>query len=180
MGRRLSQDDVLRLAREAGVWTATLGSVVRVRDSLLFTIKVYDVADRSQILSAQAMAPEKGDLQAAFRTLAGQILAVSGAPTSGLAEMEPPTRSLAAYKSYIEGIQLRSRWSIDSAVIAFRRAVAEDPQFRAGLLRTEPGAGVDGTREPHADVHRAMRTARCAMPTRAARRNGSSSRATAR
>jgi len=129
MGRRLSQDDVLRLAREARVWTATLGSVVRVRDSLLFTIKVYDVADRSQILSAQAMAPEKGDLQAAFRTLAGQILAVSGAPTSGLAEMEPPTRSLAAYKSYIEGIQLRSRWSIDSAVIAFRRAVAEDPQF---------------------------------------------------
>ena len=129
MGRRLSQDDVLQLAREARVWTATLGSVVRVRDSLLFTIKVYDVADRSQILSAQAMAPEKGDLQAAFRTLAGQILAVSGAPTSGLAEMEPPTRSLTAYKAYIEGIQLRSRWSIDSAVIAFRRAVAEDPQF---------------------------------------------------
>lgn len=129
MGRRLSQDDVLRLAREARVWTATLGSVVRVRDSLLFTIKVYDVADRNQILSAQAMAPEKGDLQAAFRTLAGQILAVSGAPVAGLAEMEPPTRSLSAYKAYIEGIQLRSRWSMDSAVAAFRRAVAEDPQF---------------------------------------------------
>ena len=83
MGRRLSQDDVLRLAREAGVWTATLGSVVRVRDSLLFTLKVYDVADRSQLLSAQAIAPEKGDVQSAFRTLAGQILAVAGAPQAG-------------------------------------------------------------------------------------------------
>ena len=129
MGRRLSQDDVLRLAREAGVWTATLGSVVRVRDSLLFTLKVYDVADRSQLLSAQAIAPEKGDVQSAFRALAGQVLAVAGAPSSGLAEMEPPTRSLSAYQSYIEGIQLRSRWSIDSAVTAFRRAITEDPQF---------------------------------------------------
>ena len=129
MDRRLSQDDVLKLARDAGTWTATLGSVVRVRDSLLFTIKVYDVADGSQLLSAQAMAPDKGDVQSAFRALAGKVLAVAGAPATGLAEMEPPTRSLAAYQAYIEGIQLRSRWSIDSAVSAFRRAIAEDPQF---------------------------------------------------
>ena len=129
MGRRLSQDDVLRLARDAGVWTATVGSVVRLRDSLLFTIKVYDVATRSQLLSAQATAPEKGDVQPAFRTLSGQILAVAGAPTTGLAEMEPPTRSLSAYQAYIEGIQLRSRWSIDSAISSFRRATADDPHF---------------------------------------------------
>jgi hypothetical protein len=152
MGRRLSQDDVLRLARDAGVWTATLASVVRVRDSLLFTIKVSDVADRSQILGAGHGAG-KGDLQAAFRTLAGQILAVSGAPTSGLAEMEPPTRSLTAYKAYIEGIRLRSRWSIDSAVTAFRRAVAEDPHFALAYYELSQ-ALVWTERASPADVHR--------------------------
>jgi tetratricopeptide (TPR) repeat protein len=129
MDRRLSQDDVLRLARDAGVWTATLGSVVRVGDSLLFTIRVYDVANRKQLLSAQAMAADKGDIQPAFRVLAGEILDVAGAPRTGLLEMEPPTRSFAAYQAYIEGIQLRNRWSIDSAELAFRRAVTEDPEF---------------------------------------------------
>lgn len=129
MDRRLSQDDVLRLAREAGMWTATLGSVVRVRDSLTVTVKVYDVADRSQLLSASVTVPEKGDVPAAFRQLAGKILDVAGAPKSGLADVEPPTRSLAAYQAYIDGIQLRSRWAIDSAVTAFQRAITEDPSF---------------------------------------------------
>ncbi len=129
MDRRLSQDDLLQLAREAGVWTATVGSVVHVRDSLLFTIKVYDVASRKQLLSAQAMAPDKGDVQAAFRGLAGEVLSAAGAPATALLETEPPTRSLSAYKAYIEGIQLRSRWSIDSAEVAFRNAIALDPHF---------------------------------------------------
>ena len=50
------------------------------------TVKVYDVADRSQILSARAMAPDKGDVQAAFRSWRDRSSTVSGAPTSGLAE----------------------------------------------------------------------------------------------
>lgn len=128
-GSRLSQDDVLRLAHEAGVWTATLGSVAKLGDSLVFTVKAYDVGSRSQLVSARAAVADTSDVQEAFRQLASQILEVSGAPTASLLDVEPPTRSLSAYRAYIEGIQERSRWNVDSAIALFRKAVAADPTF---------------------------------------------------
>lgn len=128
-GSRLSQDDVLRLASAAGVWTATLGSVAKLGDSLVFTVKAYDVASQGQLLSARAAVQDTSDVQEAFRQLASQILEVSGAPKASLLDVEPPTRSLAAYRAYIEGIQERSRWNVDSAIALFRKAVAADPTF---------------------------------------------------
>jgi serine/threonine-protein kinase len=126
---RLGQEDVLRLARMAGVWTATVGQVFRGRDSLVFTVKGYDVAKGDQVLVARAAVADSGDIQEAFRQLAAQVLEVAGAPSTALRDVEPPTRSLAAYRAYIEGIQARSRWRLDSAALAFRRAVTEDPTF---------------------------------------------------
>ncbi len=129
---RLSQEDVLRLARAAGVGTATLGTVARAGDSLLIAVKVYDVARGLELLSAEASAPDTRDfaaLQPAFRALASQILELAGAPVGQLGEVEPPTRSLAAYRAYIEGVQARSRWDLPGATAAFRRAVAEDHAF---------------------------------------------------
>ncbi|HEX5819454.1 MAG TPA: protein kinase [Gemmatimonadales bacterium] len=125
---RLSQEDVLRLAREAGVWTATVGSVSQFGDSLSFTLKVYDVARGELLTTARAAVPDTGDVPGAFRALAREVLATAGAP-SQLADVEPPTRSIAAYRAYIEGIQARSRWDIAEATSAFRRAVAADPGF---------------------------------------------------
>jgi serine/threonine-protein kinase len=125
---RLSQEDVLRLAREAGVWTATVGSVSQFGDSLSFTLKVYDVARGELLSTARAAIPVTGDVPGAFRALAREVLSTAGAP-SQLADVEPPTRSIAAYRAYIEGIQARSRWDIAEATSAFRRAVAADPGF---------------------------------------------------
>ena len=125
---RLSQDDVLRLAREAGVGTATVGSVNQFGDSLSFTLKVYDVARGELLTTARAAVPADGDVPAAFRTLAGEVLVTAGAP-SQLADVEPPTHSIEAYRAYIEGIQARSRWDIDEAATAFRRAVGFDSTF---------------------------------------------------
>jgi serine/threonine-protein kinase len=125
---RLSQEDLLRLAREAGVWTATVGSVSQFGDSLSFTLKVYDVARAELLTTARAAVPDTGDVPAAFRALAREVLATAGAP-SQLADVEPPTRSIAAYRAYIEGIQARSRWDMEEATSAFRRAVRADPAF---------------------------------------------------
>lgn len=126
---RLGQEDVLKLARMAGVWTATVGQVFRGRDSLIFTVKGYDVARGDQVLVARAAIADSGDIQDAFRQLASQVLELAGAPTASLQEVEPPTRSLAAYRAYIEGIQARSRWDLDSAVVLFRQAVTQDSAF---------------------------------------------------
>ncbi len=125
---RLSQEDVLRLAREAGVWTATVGSVSQFGDSLSFTLKVYDVVRGELLTTARAAIPDTGDVPGAFRLLAREVLATAGAPAQ-LADVEPPTHSIAAYRAYIEGIQARSRWDIPEAERAFRRAVAADPGF---------------------------------------------------
>jgi hypothetical protein len=125
---RLSQEDVMRLAREAGVWTATVGSVSQFGDSLSFTLKVYDVARAELLATARAAVPDTGDVPGAFRTLAREVLSTAGAPAQ-LADVEPPTHSIAAYRAYIEGIQARSRWDMDEATSAFRRAVRADPAF---------------------------------------------------
>jgi serine/threonine-protein kinase len=125
---RLGQEDLLRLAREAGVWTATVGSVSQFGDSLSFTLKVYDVARAELLTTARAAVPDTGDVPGAFRVLAREVLATAGA-SAQLADVEPPTHSLAAYRAYIEGIQARSRWDIAEATSAFRRAVRADPAF---------------------------------------------------
>ena len=157
MGRRLSQDDVLRLAREAGVWTATLGSVVRVRDSLLFTIRSTTSPTGASSSRRRPWRRTRATCRRRSARWRAQILAVVGRAARGLAEMEPPTRSLSAYKAYIEGIQLRSRWSIDSAVTAFRRAVTEDPQFALAYYELSQALVWTERASPDADVHRVRR-----------------------
>lgn len=127
--QRLSQDDVLRLAREAGVWTATLGSVVRTPDSVFIDVQVYDVASREQLSAPRVALAASGDIAAAFGRLADEILDVAGVAKSQRIDIEPPTRSIAAYRAYVEGIEARSRWDIPVAQAAFRRAVEEDSSF---------------------------------------------------
>lgn len=127
--QRLSQDDVLRLARAAGVWTAILGSVVRTPDSLLVDVEVYDVASEEQLSAPRVAIASSGDVTAAFGRLADQILDLAGVARSQRLSVEPPTRSLAAYRAYIEGIEARSRWDLPEARAAFGRAVAADSAF---------------------------------------------------
>jgi tRNA A-37 threonylcarbamoyl transferase component Bud32 len=144
---RLSQEDVLRLAREAGAWTATVGSVSQFGDSLSFTLKVYDVARAELLTTARAAVPDTGDVPSAFRALAREVLATAGAP-SQLADVEPPTHSIAAYRAYIEGIQARSRWDIAEAARAFRRAVAADPGFALAYYELSQALSVSDAFNP--------------------------------
>jgi serine/threonine-protein kinase len=126
--RRLSQDGVIALARDAGVWTAATGSLVPIRDSIRVNLNVYDVASGKQLRSASATAP-LDDPGLAFQALASEILDLSDAPQASLIEVDPPTRSLAAYRAYLDGIVARNRWSLDSAGRAFRRAIQLDSTF---------------------------------------------------
>jgi eukaryotic-like serine/threonine-protein kinase len=125
---RLSRDGVLGMAREAGVWTATIGSIVPVEGQLRVSLTVYDVASGDQLTRATAQAGE-ANIAAAFDSLATQILNLADVPRGALIDVEPPTRSLEAYRAYIEGIEARSRWEIDSAAAAFRRAIELDSMF---------------------------------------------------
>jgi serine/threonine-protein kinase len=125
----LSRDDAVRLARAAGVWTTTVGSILRLGDRVRITVRVYDVTTRRQLTSAAVEARPDSTLPLAFASLADQILDVAGAARAALRAVEPPTRSLAAYEAYIEGVAARSRWDIPRAIAAFRRAVTADSSF---------------------------------------------------
>jgi serine/threonine-protein kinase len=125
----LSRDDAVRLAREAGTWTATIGSLLRLGDQVRITVRVYDVTTRRQLTQASIEARPDSTLPAAFGSLANQILDVAGAPRSALTDVAPPTSSLAAWQAYIEGVEARSRWDMPRAAEAFRRAVAADSTF---------------------------------------------------
>ena len=133
-GAQLSQGDVIGLARQAGVWTATTGVVVpRGTDSVALTVKVYDVAAERLLATASAVAPADADLSPAFKSLADQILRVAGVPRGSVADVEPPTRSIEAYRAYVEGIEARSRWELDRAQDAFARAIASDSSFALAI-----------------------------------------------
>ena len=103
--------------------------MIRADDSLRITLRVYDVATRAQVGTLQATAAEEDALPAAFGRLAAQVLALAGAPADIRESLDPPTRSVAAYKAYVMGIAARSRWQPGQAVSAFQRAVTLDTTF---------------------------------------------------
>jgi serine/threonine-protein kinase len=128
--RPLSREDALEMARRSGVWTATTGSLIRLNnDSLRITVRVYDVATEDELSTAVVAVHRDSALTDAFDALGRSILAVAGAPAAAILDVEPPTRSIEAYRAYIDGMLARNRFDLDSARIAFRHAVDRDPEF---------------------------------------------------
>ncbi len=126
----ISRDDAFAMARRLGVWTATTGSLVRLNnDSMRITVRVYDVASERELSTASVAVSRDSALTEAFDVLGQEILEVAGAPPTAVVDMEPPTRSIDAYRAYIDGMLARNRFDLDSAKVAFRRAVDRDPQF---------------------------------------------------
>jgi tetratricopeptide (TPR) repeat protein len=118
------------MARRLGVWTATTGSLVQLNnDSMRITVRVYDVASERELSTATVAVSRDSALTEAFDALGQEILEVAGAPPTAVVDMEPPTHSIDAYRAYIDGMLARNRFDLDSAQVAFRRAVDEDPQF---------------------------------------------------
>jgi len=125
----LSTGDAIKLAKSAGVWTATIGSVIKLGNEIQLTANVYDVATGNRLSTASARAGSDSALAMAFDSLANQLLDVAGAPRSARLDVEPPTTSIDAYRAYIRGIEATTRWNITGARDEFRRAVDLDPSF---------------------------------------------------
>lgn len=140
----LSQDDAIRLARRADVWTTTVGSIIRLQDSLRITLRVYDVASRTQLRELTATAPDENALPEAFGRLGAQLLELAGAPQAVRTAADPPTRSVAAYRAFVEGVAARSKWQLDAAVDAFERTIRADSTFALGYYELSQALGARG------------------------------------
>lgn len=131
---QLSLDDARRMARAAGVWTVTIGSVFKFGDRISVEVKAYDVASGNELRRDSAAVVGDSALPNAFKELADRMLAAVGAPVGQLAGEDPPTRSIEAWTAYIQGIRERSQWHVDSAKASFARATTADPNFAVAWL----------------------------------------------
>ena len=150
-GAALSREDALRLARAAGMRTATIGTVLPGDgETLRLTVRVYDVESGELVTTASATSDGEAALPAAFTSLADQLLSLAGAPTGALPSVEPPTRSIDAYRAYVEGIEARSSWEIADAIAAFRRAVTADSSFALAYYELSQAVAVQEGTNPDA------------------------------
>ncbi|HEU4570154.1 MAG TPA: serine/threonine-protein kinase, partial [Gemmatimonadales bacterium] len=151
----LSLDDARRMARAAGVWTTSIGSVFKFGDRITVDLKLYDVTSGTELTRDSAVVESDSALPTAFRVLAERVLGRLGAPVAQLQGAEPPTRSIAAWAAYVRGLEQRSRWEVDSARGAFAEATAADPGFALAWLERSRLALTDawlrGSRE-YADL----------------------------
>jgi len=131
---QLSLEDARRMARDAGVTAVTLGSVYKFGGKITVQLKVYSVASGNEILVDSATVVADSLLPNAFRELGDDLLSAVGAPVAQLAGQEPPTKSINAWAAYVEGIEDRSAWRIDSAKAAFARATKADSTFAIAWL----------------------------------------------
>jgi tetratricopeptide (TPR) repeat protein/tRNA A-37 threonylcarbamoyl transferase component Bud32 len=125
----MTQAEALRLAREAGVWTASVGSILPERDSIQITLRLYDVASGRQLRQVSVAAAGDSALPAAFMALANQIFDLARVPDAALIEADPPTRSIVAWKAYAGGLHYFTHLQFDSAVVLFHQARLADPRF---------------------------------------------------
>ena len=119
-----------RLAREAGVWTIVMGDYTQVGDSLHIVARLYDVASGRQLETAQIGGTPGEDVRPLFDGLAARLLDLSGAPegtATGLARAT--TGSLAAFRSYLDGLEHLNHWDLAAAERDFRAAVEVDSTF---------------------------------------------------
>jgi serine/threonine-protein kinase len=130
VGDDIGLDMARRLAREAGVWTVVLGDFTPAGDSLHLTARMFDVASGKRVDVARVDARPESDVRPLFDELAAKLLDLSGAPNEiriGLARST--TQSLAAFRSYLAGVEQLNRWDLAGAEQNLQRAIALDTTF---------------------------------------------------
>jgi TolB-like protein len=125
-----------RLARAGGAWTLVLGDFSRAGDSLHLVARTYDVASgrRLEVIQVDGLAGD--DVRPLFDEMAAHLLDLSGAPAEGRATLaSATTASLAAYRSYLHGVDALNHWRLAEASAALERAVAIDSSFGLAHFR---------------------------------------------
>ncbi|MCI0595857.1 MAG: tetratricopeptide repeat protein, partial [candidate division Zixibacteria bacterium] len=122
-----------KIAQRAGVRTMLLGTVLQSQPKLAITSQLIDVST-GKILSSQRLAGFSSDQMFAMvdslALLVRNGLNVSPSPAAEVKSVaEVTTSSPAAYRSYLEGVELNKKVYSDEAEAAFNRAIELDSNF---------------------------------------------------
>lgn len=138
---RLSLDDARELGRRAGAGTVVTGQVQTTRDSLIVVARLFDVASGRSLQQAQRGLKLGDDPRPLYDRLAQDLLAIAGAPASGMQLSAATTTSLEAYRAYLEGVRQLNSWNLPSADSAFARAIELDSTFALAYHKRSLGLG---------------------------------------
>ncbi len=128
------------LARRAGAGRIVMGDLLKTGSQLTVVGKVYRVRDGERVRQFTVQVPAADSVIPAYRALAAGLLDLppSGA-TGGIG-----TASLDAFRDYARGMAHLRTWELDSAVAAFRQAIASDSTFALGHYQLARTLGWEG------------------------------------
>ena len=137
--RSISSSTATQVAKRAGVRTMLLGTILQKEPALVVTTRLIDV-ESGNIVGSQRLPHFTstqifGLIDSLAQMIRGDfnIAQTSAGETKPVAEVT--TRSLEAYRSYVEGLDLADKYYRREASAAFRRAIELDKEFAMAYFR---------------------------------------------
>jgi tetratricopeptide (TPR) repeat protein len=126
---------VRRVAAETGGWTAVTGEIVAQGGRLRVSMRAYDVVTQQLVTRASADAPLTADIRPAYDSIATVLLRTAGLEAASADVGAATTRSLEAYRAYLQGLAHLNRSEYRQAREAFAEAVRIDSTFAQAYAR---------------------------------------------
>ena len=129
-------EQLRRIADETGGWTAVSGTVVATGGRMHVSVQALDIATTKVLTRAEGDVAADGDVRPAFDTLAARLLTVTGLTSGGSVDLGAlTTRSVPAYRLYLNGLEAMRRADGRAAIDAFSGAVRLDSTFTLAWAR---------------------------------------------
>ena len=124
-----------RLAEETGGWTVVSGEVLATAGRVRVSASATDVPTGRVLVRAAADVGAADDVRPAYERVAAELLRASGLPGETPDLASATTRSLDAYRAYVEGLGHYHRAEYREAEAAFQQAVRLDSTFAQAAAR---------------------------------------------
>jgi len=124
-----------RLAEETGGWTVVSGEVLETGGRVRVSARAADAVSGRVLVRAAAEAGAAEDVRSAYERVGAELLRASGLPGETPDLASATTRSLDAYRAYVEGLGHYRRAEYRRAGAAFLEAVRRDSTFAQAYAR---------------------------------------------
>jgi TolB-like protein len=124
-----------RLAEETGGWTVVSGEVLETGGRVRVSARAADAVTGRVLVRAAAEAGAAEDVRSAYERVGAELLRASGLPGETPDLASATTRSLDAYRFYVEGLAHYHRAEYRRARAAFVEAVRIDSTFAQAYAR---------------------------------------------